>query len=79
MILKGVQVGDNFTIVKLELVVDEILDFGKIELTERWKAAGISLAKGLNFDGKLVQIDAGYEDMNQYYQRTQEFTFYFED
>ena len=70
--------GENFEIVHLQLVVNKMLDYGKVELTKRWQAAGISLANELGINGKLVQVDAGYEDMNRYYQRTQEFIFHFE-
>ena len=76
MVIHDPNIGDNFAIVKVELVVDEIIPFGKVQITNRWRAAGKSLANKCDFNGKLVQIDAGYVDEN--WQRTQEFTFYFD-
>ena len=68
---------NNTTIVRIELVVNEITPFGKIQITPRWYNAGKQLAKLENIVGQeLIQIDAGQSYILRY--KIQEFTFYFE-
>ena len=77
MNIHNVNEGPKHLVVKLDLVIDRIMDLGKIEITPRWEAAAKQLLTELNQKAKLVQIDAAETLHNQYWQTLQVFYFYF--
>jgi len=70
--------GDSWATIRIELEVFELLEEGKLELTDRWRAAGKSLARIENVEWPLIQIDVLTRDYDPYYRKySQEFNFYF--
>jgi hypothetical protein len=79
MIIEDVKHGPNWTIVVLELEVKDLEDYGKIEITPRWRAAGKSLLIKENLPNlELIEIRAGERSFDSYYKTyCQKFTLFF--